>query len=111
MPLIAVHRHGSLRMSSCFAMESSVTRERVENLLLLRDKLNLEKFSIPFSCLLSITSPSCSPILAYSSSFPFHSRARRLRTKMLFLLYLEVSTLFPRTPSVTQTDPFNFDAY
>ncbi len=110
-PLIAVHRHGSLRMSSHFATESSVMRERMENFLLPCDNLNLEKFSIPLSCFLSFTSPSRSPLRAYSSSFSLLMCSSSFLTKTLFLLYLEVSTLFPGTPSVTQTDPFNFDAY
>ncbi len=43
-------------------------REGRGRLLLQRDKLNLEKISIPLSCFLTVTSPPRSPLLAHSSS-------------------------------------------
>ncbi len=54
-------------MSFHFAMESSMMNEESGELLCHMTKLNLEEFSIPFSCFLSITSPSHSPLPMFNT--------------------------------------------
>ncbi len=62
-------------------------REGSGRLPLPRDELNLEKFSIPFSCFLILTLPSHSPPLAHSSSISFSARcllAQRRSSSFIF---------------------------